>query len=153
MRRAWAVAGAGALALLGCASRGPRVAVGPLDAGVDAFLAAHPRPADQEIRVDEVARTATASYHVVQMAGRESPHRHVAHDLTVIVLRGRGTLVRGADVVPMTAGTIALVPRGTLHWFAREGRGAAVALVVFTPPLDEPDTVPATGVDSEELDG
>jgi len=127
---------------VGCAARVPEVAIGPLADGLDPFLAAHP-PADANIRADPVARTETASYHVVQVRDREMPHRHAAHDLTVFVLRGRGTLVLEHARIPLRAGDAVLIPRGTAHWFVNEGRGRAVALAVFTPPLDAPDAVPA----------
>ena len=129
--------------LVGCASHGPRVAFGPLADGLDAFLSRHAAEKGQSIRVDEVGRTATASYHVAQIAGSEAPHRHGAHDLTVFVLRGRGTLTLGGKAVPLRAGDAAVIPRGEVHWFARAGRASAVSLVVFTPPLDAPDLEPA----------
>ncbi|TMB05530.1 MAG: cupin domain-containing protein [Deltaproteobacteria bacterium] len=128
--------------LVGCAARVPEVAIGPLADGLDAFLAAHV-PADENIRADRVARTETASYHVVQVHDREAPHRHAAHDLTVFVLRGRGTLVLGHTRIRLRAGDAVLIPRGTAHSFVNEGRGRAVTLAVFTPPLDAPDAVPA----------
>jgi quercetin dioxygenase-like cupin family protein len=126
-----------------CATRTtPRVSVGELSAGLDPFLAAHPR-GDKPIRADEVARTAVASYHLVQAGGSESPHRHATHDLTVVVLRGRGRLVRDTETIPMAAGDAALVPRQVVHWFSPAPGDDAVALIVFTPPLDAPDVVPA----------
>jgi len=100
-------------------------------------------PADENIRADPVARTETASYHVVQVHDREAPHRHTAHDLTVFVLRGRGTLFLGHRRIRLRAGDAVLIPRGTAHSFVNEGRGRAVTLAVFTPPLDAPDAVPA----------
>jgi len=117
--------------------------VGPLGAGLQAFLLGHPAAPDQPIRVDEVARTASASYHLVQARSSERPHRHVAHDLLVVVLRGSGTLTLGAARIPLAAGDAALIPRGTVHWFASDGTSPAVALAVFTPALDGPDNVPA----------
>jgi len=132
--------------LAGCAARSPMVAIGPLGDGLDAFLAAHV-PGDENIRADPVARTETASYHVVQVRDGERPHRHATHDLTVLVLRGHGTLVLGRQRIPLRAGDAVLVARGTLHWFVNEGRGRAVALAVFTPPLDAPDNVPAAEFD------
>jgi len=129
--------------LLGCAPRSPRVPFGPLGDGLDAFLAAHVPAENQSIRVDEVGRTAGASYHLVQVRGSETPHRHVAHDLTVFVLRGRGTLTRGDRRFQLEAGDAAVIPRGEVHWFAPSGRASAVSLVVFTPALDGPDVVPA----------
>ena len=132
-----------AAGLAACAARAPRVAVGSLAAGLDEFLATHPLAAGQAIRADEVGRTASASYHLVQVRGSESPHRHVAHDLTVFVLRGRGTLTLGHTHIRLRAGDAVLIPRGTPHGFVNEGRGRAVTLAVFTPPLDAPDAVPA----------
>ena len=140
--RARAIAVVLVVALAACAARAPRVAVGGLAGGLDEFLAAHPLAEGQAIRADEVGRTGSASYHLVQVRGRESPHRHVAHDLTVFVLRGRGSLTLGEVGCPLAAGDAAVIPRGAVHWFANEGGGPALALVVFAPPLDAPDTVP-----------
>ena len=126
-----------------CGPRSPRVAIGPLTDGLDAFLAAHAPAEGRPIRVDEVGRTPGASYHLVQVRGSETQHRHVAHDLTVLVLRGRGTLTLGGRAVELAAGDVAVVPRDQVHWFVRRGRAPAVALVAFTPPLDAPDNVPA----------
>jgi quercetin dioxygenase-like cupin family protein len=122
-----------------CAKRAPRL---PYAGPLDDFLAAHPLSDGQNIRVDEIGRTASASYHVAQVRGAESPHRHVAHDLTVIVLRGHGTLTRDSERVAVVAGDATVVARGTPHWFANGARAPAVSLVVFAPPLDAPDTVP-----------
>ena len=137
-RAAWLLA-----LLVGCAAPAPRVTLAPLAGGLDAFLAAHPPAEGQAIRVDEVGRTAGASYHLVQVRGSEAPHRHIAHDLTVLVLRGGGTLTLAGRVTELRAGDAAIVPRGEVHWFAPRGRAPAVSLVVFTPPLDAPDSVPA----------
>lgn len=126
-----------------CAPRAPRVQVGALGAGLEVFLADHPVAADQAIRVDEVARTASASYHLVQARTGERPHRHMAHDLTVFVLRGGGILTLGATRIPLRAGDAVLIPRDTVHWFANDASAPAVALAVFTPPLESPDSVPA----------
>ena len=128
--------------LTACTRRSPRIAVGVLDAGLGAFLDVHPLSSGQPVRVDEVARTASASYHLVQARSSERPHRHVTHDLTVVVLRGSGILRMGALRRRLAAGDTALVPRDTVHWFASDGADPAVALVIFTPPLDGPDNVP-----------
>ena len=145
--RSISLAAAGALALVGCSTRTPRLALDGLDSGLDAFLAAHAVPAGQPIRADQVGRVAGASYHLVQACGSERPHRHASHDLTALVLRGRGTLMRDGGRIDLAPGDTAVVARGAPHWFANAGRGCAVALVVFAPPLDAPDNVP---VDSPE---
>jgi quercetin dioxygenase-like cupin family protein len=115
---------------------------------LDTFLAAHPLAEGANVRVDQVGRTGGASYHVVQLVGAERPHRHVTHDLTVLLLRGRGILHRDAARTRLDAGDAAVVPRGEPHWFASEGAFPSVALVVFTPPLDVPDAEPLDDVDS-----
>jgi quercetin dioxygenase-like cupin family protein len=130
---------------LACARRAPRVDLQPLAGGTEAFLAAHPLAPADNIRVDEVGRTPSASYHLVQVRGGESPHRHATHDLTVVVLSGGGTLDLGARRLVLDAGDVAVIPRGEVHWFTNRGRGTALALVVFSPPLDAPDSVPAAG--------
>ena len=129
--------------LAGCTARAPRVPVGALDAGLEPFLVAHPLAEGQNIRADEVERSAGASYHLVQVRIGESPHRHATHDLTVFVLRGEGTLNLGAHQLALAAGDAAVVPRGIVHWFVNGARAPALAFVVFSPPLDAPDTVPA----------
>lgn len=121
----------------------PRVLVGAVESqGLTAFVAAHPLSPGQGIRADEVGRTAAASHHVVQVATAETPHRHRTHDLTVTVLGGEGVLHVEERALPMRAGDVAVVARGVPHWFERTGARTAIAFVVFTPPLDAPDTQP-----------
>jgi quercetin dioxygenase-like cupin family protein len=133
-----------AVVAVGCATRTPTplVAVGVVAPGLDAFLAAHPPAEGQAIRVDRVAESAAASWYVVQARGPESPHRHRTHDLTVVVLRGTGTLTLGEARHRMAPGDVALVPRDVPHWFAPDAGTTAVALTTFTPALDAPDVDP-----------
>ena len=130
----------------GCARHVPRV---PFVDDADAFLATHRLAAGENIRADEIGRTEGASFHLVQVRDRERPHRHALHDLTVVVLRGHGTLVRSAERVALRRGDVAAIPRGTAHWFANEARAPAVALVIFVPPLDAPDVVPVVDSPSD----
>ncbi len=125
----------------------PRVLVGGDADDVDALCHRHPLAADANIRADEIARTPAATVHLVQVRGGETPHRHATHDLTVTVLAGEGVLTVGDAARAMRAGDVAVVPRGATHWFVRSGSSPAVALVVFAPPLDAPDSI-AVGVDS-----
>lgn len=137
--------------LLGCrppAPITPRVTVGALRHGLDSFLAAHPLAKDAEIRADLVQRMSAASVHVVQVRGRERPHRHLEHDLVVEVLRGEGVLTLEEAAIPMRAGDSIVIPRGTVHWFASAPGSLSVALATFAPPLDAPDMVPVGDVDS-----
>lgn len=128
--------------LVGCSRATVPVIAGALPDGLDGFLAAHPLAPGQDLRADELTRTPSASWHVVQVVTTEQPHRHLRHDLTVFVLRGEGVLTLDGRRIPLRAGDAALVPRNRVHWFTRGGRWPAVALVVFTPALDAPDVVP-----------
>ena len=139
------------LMALGCQGLHPseaQLTVGALRHGLDPFLAARPLGKGAEIRADLVERTAAASLHVVQVRGRERPHHHAQHDLVVQMLRGEGVLTLEGGRLPMRPGDVALVPRGTTHWFAAAPGTTAVALVTFAPPLDAPDSVPVADVDS-----
>ena len=128
--------------VIGCASQAVRFSVPQGAFDLDQFLASHTLAEEGGIRADQIGRVEGASYHIVQVLGRERAHRHDAHDLTVFVLRGRGILTRPAGATPLAQGDAAVVPRGEPHWFASEGAFPAVALVVFSPPLDAPDAVP-----------
>jgi quercetin dioxygenase-like cupin family protein len=130
------------LAVTGCVARPPAVSLPPGVLDLDGFLAAHPLPPGGDIRADRIGRSDGASYHVVQVHGSERPHRHVAHDLVVHMLRGRGVLTRGERRVSLEAGDSAVVPRAEAHWFASDPGETAVSLVVFAPPLDAPDIEP-----------
>jgi quercetin dioxygenase-like cupin family protein len=126
----------------GCAARRSPTIVGAVPGGIDAFLGAHPLADGQALWADEIARTPGASYHLVQVRGAELPHRHHGHDLAVVVLRGEGMLTLDGTPTPLQSGDSAVIPRDRSHWFARRGDETAVALVVFSPALDAPDTVP-----------
>jgi len=141
-------------AAVGCRQPGPpapRLVIGALRHGLDSYLAAHPLPAGTEIRADRVGRSPGASVHVVQVRGRERPHRHAEHDLIVQMLRGEGVLTLEGARITMRAGDTAVVERGSVHWFASAPGTTAVALVTFAPPLDAPDSVPMADVDSVDM--
>lgn len=115
---------------------------------LEELLRRRPMAAGTNIRADEIDRTTAASVHLVQVQGGETPHRHVHHDLAITVMRGAGVLTLDGLARPMEAGDVAVIPRGSAHYFVRSGKSPAVALVVFAPPLDAPDSVPVDGVDS-----
>ncbi len=136
------------LALAGCTpARTPRVYVrDAATAGgttLEAIAAAHPLPPGANISVVPLGRTDACSYHLVQVRDREAPHVHAAHDLAVTVLRGRGQLYIHGQAQPMEVGDVAVVPRGTPHYFVNTGQSPAAAFVTFAPPYDGKDQVPA----------
>lgn len=129
---------------IGCAPAPSPVHLVTREAGtaLEDLLRARPLAPGANLRIDEVARTTTSSMHLVQVNGGETPHRHAAHDLTVAVLRGEGTLTLDGVRHPMSAGDVVVIPRGVTHYFVRSGRSLAVSLAIFAPPLDGPDVVP-----------
>jgi len=137
-----------ALLLGACARPRTPLVAGALPDGLDAFLASHPLSAGQPLRADRIDRSRAASWHVVQVQTAEGPHRHRAHDLTVLMLRGTGVLTLDGQATPMRAGDAAVIPRDRVHWFAQSGDEPAVTLAIFTPPLDAPDSVHEPGVDT-----
>jgi quercetin dioxygenase-like cupin family protein len=134
--------------LLGCASpaglivwRSPL----PIVHAWEEFLARHPLAPGENIRVTPLERTEAQSLSLVQIRQREEPHVHARHDLTVIMLRGTGTLsVGNAAYYRLKPGDAVFIPRGTPHHFVNEGEEPAAALVLFAPAFDGKDTVPVS---------
>lgn len=114
------------------------------DSRLTAFLAAHPLPATQNISALPLGHTDALSYHLVQIRDREQPHIHAAHDLAVTLLRGRGQLYVHGEPQEMRPGDVAVVPRGTPHYFVNSDGAPAAAFVTFAPPYDGADQVPVT---------
>jgi mannose-6-phosphate isomerase-like protein (cupin superfamily) len=103
-------------------------------------IAAANRPGRGEIlRVVDAGHSSALSNHIVIIQSRELPHRHKAHDATVVLLRGTGTMVVGKERKKIHAGAVMFIPRGTVHYFANEGKKPAVALAIYAPPFDGKD--------------
>jgi quercetin dioxygenase-like cupin family protein len=111
-------------------------------AKLDALLAAQPLADGENITVQALGRAEALSSHLVQIRDRERPHVHAAHDLAVTLLRGHGRLFVAGAVHEMRCGDVAVVPRGTAHYFVNLDAHPAVAFVTFAPPYDGKDQVP-----------
>ncbi len=58
----------------------------------------------------------------------------------VVVKQGEGTLHLRDKVLPMSAGDVAFISRGTVHWFVNDKKGRpVVAYLVFSPAFDSKD--------------
>jgi uncharacterized cupin superfamily protein len=143
-----------AVAMSGCVARPPDVVTPDGAWSLDDLLRQHPIEARANIRADMIARTTTTSVHLAQIRGGETPHRHMTHDLTVTMLRGKGRVTIDGAARSVAAGDVVVIPRGAAHFFVNTGGDIAVSLAVYSPPMDAPDTVPAvplTGVDSTQV--
>lgn len=139
---------AAALTLVACGGP-PRSLLRPV-AGATPFDAlGPPLSRDTNIQATPIERGEHASVVLVQIRDRETPHVHTRYDLTVILLRGAGTLWLDRRPLPMREGDVAFVPKGTPHFFVNGGGQPATALVGFAPPFDGPDqqTVEAASPD------
>ena len=106
------------------------------------ILAEHRLSPSENIKVVTLGRGEGVSHHIVQVRGRELPHVHKMHDLTVTVLQGRGYLILEKERIDVTAGDVLFIPRGASHYFVNTHREPSVALAVFTPPFDGRDSIP-----------
>ena len=104
-------------------------------------LADNPLPADRNIKVTTLGQGKGVSHHVVQIRDREVPHIHKEHDLTVVVLKGKGYLMLGTKRVELAKGDVLFIPRGTVHYFVNTFDQPSVALAAFSPPFDGKDTI------------
>jgi mannose-6-phosphate isomerase-like protein (cupin superfamily) len=82
------------------------------------------------------------SVSLIRLASAEKPHTHNKHDLTVVMLSGSGILHIGDRSVPVQAGDIMEIPRGTVHWAENVGPGACEVYAIFSPPYDGKDNHP-----------
>lgn len=113
-------------------------------ADVSKLLADNPLGPGENIKLITLGQSQGASHHIVQIRDRESPHLHKVHDGTVIVLQGRGYLVMDTRRITLTAGDIVHIPRGVPHYYVNSDLEPTVAFVIFAPPFDGKDNVPAT---------
>ena len=149
MKRLHLLASIAALALVGAAPPEPTAPVldallanGPIVQPLVKLLADHPLAEGNDFQVIELGRDGASSHHLVWIADREQPHRHDAHDLFVVILRGHGTMRIGSDIQPVGEGSILYVPRGTPHAFVNLSTAPAAAYAVYVPPYDGKDREP-----------
>jgi mannose-6-phosphate isomerase-like protein (cupin superfamily) len=111
-------------------------------AEIEKVLAENPLGASENIKITTLGQGQGVSHHIVQIRDREKPHVHRIHDGTVVVIKGRGYLMMDNRRIDLSAGDIAYIPRGAVHYFVNTASEPAVAFVVFSPPFDGKDTVP-----------
>lgn len=108
---------------------------------LDTLLAKHPLGAGENIKVVPLARSEHSAQVLVQVRDREPLHYHADSDITVFLLRGRGTLRLDRREHPVKAGDVLHVPRGTIHAYINRGPDIGVAIVSYSPPPGPDDRV------------
>jgi quercetin dioxygenase-like cupin family protein len=141
-----------AIALAGCSrTTGLLRPDPPSRQDVEALLAVAPLAPGENIRPTLLQHGYNMSLFLVQIADRETPHVHTRYDLSVLLVRGKGTLWLNGQPLRMAQGDAAFIPRGTPHFFVNEGSEPAAALVTFAPRFDGPDQVsPESGTQDSE---
>ncbi|MGH7886617.1 MAG: cupin domain-containing protein, partial [Candidatus Binatia bacterium] len=109
---------------------------------MEKILADNPLAPNDNIKVANLGRSASASQHVVQIRDREFLHVHKLHDATVTMLRGQGYLVLDRQRINLKAGDVIHIPRGVAHQYVNTSREPTVALAVYAPAFDGKDTHP-----------
>lgn len=78
------------------------------------------------------------AYTVIETAGAPGsglpPHALDGQDQSVYVLAGEYELVSGDDLITLTVGSIAFIPRGTVHRLTVSGSDPARCLLTVNPP-------------------
>lgn len=109
---------------------------------LEKILADNPLAPEDNIKVANLGRSASASQHIVQIRDREILHVHKIHDGTVTLLRGQGYLVLADRRIDLKAGDVMHIPRGVAHQYVNDAREPTVALAVYAPAFDGKDTHP-----------
>lgn len=135
-----------ALWLGACATQGGAF-VAPDDAGsltardLERVLRENVLAPGQNIKVVSLQRGAHSAHVLVQVRDREPVHYHADSDITVLMLRGTGTMHVGAQALATRAGDTVFIPRGVVHYFVNESTTPAAALVTYSPPPGPQDRV------------
>lgn len=134
-------------ALTGCATvpAETNLYLGDKHIDLKSFIKDRPIAAGENIRNDLIAASSQSSVHLVQIRGAEKPHIHAEHDLRVVVVRGRGTMMLGGRKISAGVGSVFEIRRGTPHHFINTGTRPAAGVATFTPPYDGKDNIPVSG--------
>lgn len=145
--RRLASAAGGALMLAAAAARGAEF-IGPEGAAdtfgarnLEKLLRENPLAPGENIKAIALQRGAQSAHVLVQVRDREPVHYHADSDITVLMLRGGGTLHIGDRKFAARAGDAAFIPRGVVHHFVNEDETPSAALVTYSPPPGPQDRV------------
>ena len=96
----------------------------------------------ENIHLETLGKDVLSSHHLVVIRQKEELHYHADHDLSAMVIKGRGILTVGEHQFGVGPGSSVYIPRGLPHQVVVQGKGPVAALVIFTPPFDGKDMIP-----------
>jgi len=91
------------------------------------------------VRTGPWGESPEATFQLLEIAVAEPPHAHDEHDLTIVLLKGSGTLFLGGHPYTMRAGDVTHIAPGVAHHFHPSRSEVCVGLAFFTPRLAGPD--------------
>ncbi len=122
--------------------------IGPAEPGdrytarsLERMLAEEPLAAGENIRARTLFENARTRHVLVQVRDREPLHYHADSDISVLVLRGRGTIRVADRSLPARSGDMLFIPRGVVHAYINDGPDAGAALVIYSPAPGAADRV------------
>ncbi len=143
-----------ALTLVSCSPRPPATLVwegaGAPRAEAVTDVAARLREASTGVRRGPWGDAEDSTLQLLETDRPEESHIHARHDLTVVMLSGRGSVQIEERRYDLRAGDVLHIGRGKVHALYPEG--AVTGLAIFTPRLEGPDYVPASMKNAPEND-
>ncbi len=94
----------------------------------------------KEIEAIKLNETENLTQLLVFIRTSETPHYHAEHDLTFVLLRGKGELYLDGKKEILEEGDIAFIPKGAVHFFKNLDE-ISVLLAIFSPKYDGKDSV------------
>jgi mannose-6-phosphate isomerase-like protein (cupin superfamily) len=101
--------------------------------------------AEKEKEVKEIlpiplGSTDLTTHILVLIRTQEPPHYHKDHDLTVILLKGKGEIYLEGKRMNMREGDSVFIPKGAVHYYTNTALVSAL-LAIFTPSYDGKDSI------------
>ena len=97
-----------------------------------------PCPLGTTRRVVTGGEGGVANVHVITVAGGR-PHYHEGYDEVYYFLSGEGTLRMGGENHAVRRGTVAVIPRGTVHSLESSGEAPLEFVIFGVPPMSADD--------------
>jgi mannose-6-phosphate isomerase-like protein (cupin superfamily) len=94
---------------------------------------------EKNIAIRHLFRNEYSSSHLIRIRGKELPHYHDGHNLTVSVLSGKSIVHFRNHEVVLYEGDVINIPKGIYHWAENIDGEASVVLATFSPAFNGKD--------------